>query len=77
MKMAKAEGWLSKAGSKWQTMPLQMLQYRAYTFFARVNCPEKLLGVRDEFDKDYSETNKSRTSKTIELEKILMEENND
>lgn len=76
MKMAKAEGWVDKAGSKWKTMPLQMLQYRAFAFFARVNCPEKLLGVGDEFDKDYSEPNKSRTSKTIELEKMLMEENN-
>lgn len=77
MKMAKAEGWLDKTGSKWKTMPLQMLQYRAFAFFARVNCPEKLLGLGDEFDKDYSEAKQERTSKTIELEKKLMEENND
>ena len=73
MKMANAEGWLNKTGSKWQTMPLQMLQYRAFTFFARINCPEKLLGLADEFDKDYTEQ-KTRTSKVIELEQKLMED---
>lgn len=43
--MAKAEGWLSKAGSKWQTMPDQMLAYRSATFFARRWCPEVLMGM--------------------------------
>lgn len=48
--MAKAEGWMSKSGSKWKTMPELMLTYRAATFFARVNCPEIMLGMqtRDE-----------------------------
>lgn len=48
MKMAKAEGWLSKPGSKWQTMPELMLAYRAAAFFARVYCPEILMGVQVE-----------------------------
>lgn len=42
--MAKREGWSSKSGSKWNTMPEQMLIYRAYTFFARVAIPELLMG---------------------------------
>lgn len=46
MEMAKAEGWLDKSGSKWKTMPQQMLQYRAATFFARVYCPDVLMGVQ-------------------------------
>lgn len=50
--MAKKEGWYGKTGSKWITMPEQMLQYRAFTFFARVYCPEKLLGIHDEFEQD-------------------------
>lgn len=50
MKMAKAEGWVDKDGSKWKTMPVQMLQYRAFTFFARVHCPNKLLGIHDEYE---------------------------
>lgn len=49
--MAKAEGWYSKKDkygketSKWQTMPELMLAYRAAAFFARVYCPEILMGV--------------------------------
>jgi len=46
MVMAKAEGWLDKNGSKWKTMPEQMLMYRAATFFCRVHCPEVLAGVQ-------------------------------
>lgn len=44
MEMAKAEGWVSKPGSKWQTMPEQMLAYRAAAFFARVHIPNALMG---------------------------------
>jgi hypothetical protein len=46
MEMANAEGWLSKNGSKWKTMPEQMLMYRAATFFCRTYCPEVLAGVK-------------------------------
>lgn len=46
MKMAKAEGWLDKSGSKWKTMGQQMLMYRAASFFARVYCPDILMGVQ-------------------------------
>lgn len=46
MELAKAEGWLAKNGSKWVTMPEQMLMYRAATFFCRVFCPEVLAGVQ-------------------------------
>lgn len=51
-KMVKAEGWADKSGSKWKTMPDQMFQYRAATFFARVYAPEISLGfqTRDEVD---------------------------
>lgn len=50
IQMAKQEGWFSKTGSKWQTMPDLMLQYRAFAFFARIHCPDKLLGIHDEFE---------------------------
>ncbi len=51
-KMAKAEGWVDKDGSKWKTMPGQMFRYRAATFFGRAHCPEVLLGFHtsDEYD---------------------------
>lgn len=45
MKMAQDEGWLGKQGSKWRTMPQQMMMYRAAAFFARVFCPDILLGI--------------------------------
>lgn len=43
-KMAKLEGWTSKQGSKWLTMPDQMFMYRSATFLARLHCPEVLFG---------------------------------
>lgn len=43
--MAKAEGWYSRSGSKWQTMPEQMLRYRAASFFVRAYAPELSLGL--------------------------------
>lgn len=46
MAMAKAEGWLSKAGSKWKTMPDLMLQYRAASFFGRAYAADMLLGMQ-------------------------------
>jgi hypothetical protein len=43
--MAKAEGWYSKAGSKWKTMPEQMMSYRAAAFWTRAYAPELSLGM--------------------------------
>ena len=43
--MAKAEGWYGKSGSKWKTMPEQMLQYRAAAFWCRAYAPEIALGM--------------------------------
>lgn len=44
--MAKAETWMSKKGSKWQTMPQLMLQYRAATFLIRTVAPEISMGLQ-------------------------------
>lgn len=46
MQMAKDEGWYSKAGSKWKTMPELMLQYRAAAFFQRTYAPEISMGMQ-------------------------------
>lgn len=46
VEMAVKEGWYQKNGSKWQTMPEQMLRYRAASFFGRVYAPELLMGLR-------------------------------
>lgn len=45
MGMAHAEGWATKKGSKWQTMPQLMLQYRAATFLIRTCAPEISMGL--------------------------------
>jgi hypothetical protein len=45
MAMAEKEGWSTKNGSKWLTMPEQMLRYRAASFFVRVFCPELSMGL--------------------------------
>lgn len=43
---AKKEGWFQKNGSKWQTMPEQMLGYRAYAWFGRLYTPETMMGLQ-------------------------------
>lgn len=50
--MAKAEEWYGKSGSKWKTMPKQMLAYRAAAFFARVYIPNALMGCHVEGEAD-------------------------
>ena len=45
MEMANAEGWVSKAGSKWKTMPELMMRYRAAAFFGRLYAPEITMGM--------------------------------
>ena len=41
----KQEGWLKRAGSKWATDPLLMLEYRAAMRLIRTHYPDVLLGV--------------------------------
>ena len=45
MNMAKAEGWIDKAGSKWKTMPELMRRYRAASFFTNQFAPEVSMGL--------------------------------
>lgn len=44
--MVKAEGWSSKKGSKWLTMPDQMFIYRAAAFWQRVYAPDLAMGLQ-------------------------------
>lgn len=61
IEMAIKEGWYQKLGSKWQTMPLLMLSYRAASFWQRQYAPEIALGfmtteeAEDIIDVDYTE----------------------
>lgn len=70
LRMAIQEGWYTKAGSKWQTMPKQMLMYRAASFWTNAYAPELSMGmktddeVRDIIDVDYEDV-----SQKVEREK--------
>lgn len=58
--MAAREGWSSN--SKWKSMPEQMLAYRAASFFARLWCPEVLMGCMVEGEADDAEQNREPIS---------------
>lgn len=51
-RMVIGERWLERDGSKWRTMPEQMLKYRAIAFFCRTNAPNVLGGfyAQDELE---------------------------
>ena len=70
--MAKAEGWLDKAGSKWKTMPEQMLRYRAATFLIRATAPELGMGfyTQDEIHDFAGEPAQPRRSKSMVVDAV-------
>lgn len=71
LRMAKAEGWANKKGSKWLTMPTQMLRYRAAAFWQRSYCPEISMGlitteeVNDSFTPYEEVENNNEIRKTV------------
>ena len=63
MQMAKNEGWTSN--TKWRNMPELMLAYRASAFFARVHCPEALMGVQTDVEIYDAEANEKSTASNL------------
>ena len=66
--MAKAEGWYGKNGSKWKTMPEQMLHYRAASFWTRTYAPELSLGLQtreEAIDIETVDANEVPTAPTV------------
>lgn len=60
-KMVKDEGWFSKPGSKWKTMPELMFRYRSAAFFGRLYTPDILMGmqtIEEIVDVEYTEAPK-------------------
>jgi hypothetical protein len=45
IRMAVDEGWYTKNGSKWRTMPKQMLMYRTASFWTSAYAPEISMGM--------------------------------
>lgn len=82
LEMAIKEGWYTKAGSKWKTMPKQMLMYRSASFWTNAYAPELSMGMRtveenqDIIDVEYEdvtnlkleEKSKKENTKTIGIE---------
>src|SRR5690606_14454818 len=44
--LSKLEGWYSKQGSKWKTIPQKMLMYRAAGWWCDLYAPEVAMGLR-------------------------------
>lgn len=65
-KMVKAEGWHTKEGTKWKTIPDVMFRYRAASWFANVHCPELKLGMAtvDEIN-DFVELTETHNGKWV------------
>lgn len=76
IRMAKAEGWTSKKGSKWLTMPTQMLRYRAAAFWQRAYCPEISMGLitaeeaQDAFVQTYEEIKQPSATAAIPTDEL-------
>lgn len=74
MEMAKKEGWTSKSGSKWQTMPQMMMMYRAAAFFQRVYAPEVSMGFisQEELEEQtFVESNNGGSSSNGDMKDLL------
>lgn len=74
MDMAHKMGWVSKKDSMWLRMPDQMLKYRSAMFFARLYCPEVLMGMQtiDELQ-EMSPQSKDISADTVDLRKTAAE----
>lgn len=76
MRMAKAEGWTSKKGNKWLSMPTQMLRYRAAAFWQRAYCPEISMGLltaeeaQDAFAQTYEEVKQPSATAAIPTDEL-------
>lgn len=75
MAMAKAEGWTTKNGSKWKTMPELMIRYRAAAFFGRLYAPEIMMGMQSteelhDIDQSGIKTQAAQSAQQLMNEKI-------
>ncbi len=71
LRMAIDEGWYLKNGSKWRTMPRQMLMYRAASFWTSVYAPELSMGMRtveENQDVHFVEAEEIHPDAAVELE---------
>jgi len=70
--IAKKEGWYAKNGSKWQSIPQQMLMYRAGAWWVRAYAPELSMGLMtaDEATDVFEAKKSSDGSYSVDLESL-------
>lgn len=75
--LAKAEGWYGKNGSKWKTMPQQMLMYRSGSWWTRAYAPELSMGLHtaDERQDFIDATPQGDGTFAVNLEELRTEQN--
>ncbi len=64
MKEAIAEGWTTKAGNKYQSLPELMLRYRAATLLIRTHAPEVINGMH--MTEELEDVHSAKTMRTVE-----------
>ena len=64
MKEAIAEGWTTKAGNKYQSLPELMLRYRAATLLIRTHAPEVINGMH--MTEELEDVHGAKTMRTLE-----------
>lgn len=73
--IAKAEGWYSRNGSKWKTIPQQMLTYRAACWFVRAYAPELSMGLHSAEEvidiADYKDVTPKRSAAGKNIDDLL------
>ncbi|BBE09693.1 Uncharacterized protein MCB1EB_1532 [Mycoavidus cysteinexigens] len=75
IEMAVKEGWYTKNGSKWQTMPELMLRYRSASFFGKLYAPELLMGLQSlEEVHDIIEMNQDGSIASVSSESLRTKE---
>lgn len=69
IRLAIQEGWFTKSGSKWQTMPRQMLMYRAASWWSSAYAPEISMGMRTvEEEQDIIDITETAVDVTAQVE---------
>lgn len=80
LRLAIQEGWYTKNGSKWRTMPKQMLMYRAASFWTNAYAPELSMGmktedeIRDIVDVDYEEVATTQPEESTEKKTVSIDD---
>lgn len=77
--IAKAEGWYGKNGSKWKTIPQQMLMYRAGSWWTRAYAPELSMGLHtaDEMRDVYDAERMEDGTFSVNIEQLRTQANDD